>query len=95
VFAFLSTSVRHLSLGIAEYRFSMAKKKEKKMKRFGIRRRKLGFHVFGKDSSMLLDVAFLNGTVSELTVVRLASKNFSGKLDLWSSSNNQSSGTVV
>jgi hypothetical protein len=39
-------------------------KKRKKMKRFGIRRRKLGFHVFGKDSSMLLDVAFLNGTVS-------------------------------
>jgi hypothetical protein len=45
------------------------------MKRW-IRRRKLGFHVFGKDSSMLLDVAFLNGTVSELTVDSL-SKNFS------------------
>jgi hypothetical protein len=31
---------------------------------------------------MLLDVAFLNGTVSELTVVRLALKELFGKLDL-------------
>jgi type II secretory pathway component PulL len=43
---------------------------------------------------MLLDVAFLNGTVSELTVVRLALKELFGKAR-WSSSNNQSSGTVV